>query len=213
MGGSGHGDLSAWERDARAPRAGSRPGNVGSSRCHPSAARQRPPRPAARRGRSRGAVERCRPLPRAPASGPPCRAARGGSRRANPDGSRRSRAPRAERDCLGRVRRRNRERVRPRDRCGRNPQHGASARLRWRSDCPARRTGGMALRHRLPGRDHDLVGDARPPHGLSHDPDRERSRVLLLRRGVGLWRGSRRGSRPALLRLRGARAQPHRLGP
>ena len=53
-----------------------------------------------------------------------------------------------------------------------------------RGDRPARRAGGMALRHRLPARDHDVVGDAGPPDGLSHDPDRERPRVLLLRRRV-----------------------------
>jgi 2-polyprenyl-6-methoxyphenol hydroxylase-like FAD-dependent oxidoreductase len=36
----------------------------------------------------------------------------------------------------------------------------------------------MALRHGLPTRGHDLVGDAEPPNGVPHDPDRERPRVL-----------------------------------
>ena len=93
--------------------------------------------------------------------------------------------------------------------------HSTVRRLAFGSKAAAasRGTSGLALRHRLPGRDHDLVGDARPPDGLSHDPDRKRPRLLLLRRGLDLWRRSGRGSRPALLRLRGARARPARLGP
>ena len=66
------------------------------------------------------------------------------------DGSRRPRAQRAGRPGRGGVRRRHGGRVRPRDRCGRNPQHGAAARLRRRRDRPARGTGGMALCHRCP---------------------------------------------------------------
>jgi FAD-dependent urate hydroxylase len=81
-------------------------------------------------------------------------------------------------------------------------------RLAFGDDATARPVGqvGWRSRHRLPARDHDLVGDAGPPHGVPHDPDRERPRVLLLRCRVALRRGSARGSRPALLPVRGTRA-------
>ena len=79
--------------------------------------------------------------------------------------------------------------------------HSTVRRLAF-GDAPARPAGaaGLAPRHALPAGGHDLVGDARAPHGGVPDADRAGPRVLLLRRRCRPWSRpvTRAASRAAL---------------